>query len=448
MGHGEDATADVEDRAVQRLVLVGKDPQREGTLGQASRRGLVVADEDGEEHHETSVDRGDFATGDGNRRFVHPLQQRAHEYPAERRSNIAFMGTENKSAVVPRRAAALISGGLDSLLAAKVVLDQGVEVEGINFYTGFCVEGHTHAIRKKDASREKRNNALWVAEQLGIKLHIVDVIEEYKDVVLNPKHGYGANLNPCLDCKIFMVNKAITEDVLDRGFDFVITGEVVGQRPKSQRADTMPVIARESGAGDRLLRPLCAHNLPPTLPEREGWVDRDKLYGFHGRDRKPQMALAEAFGFTDYAQPAGGCCFLTDERYSGKLSDLWSTRGVRDYDFDDIMLLKVGRHIRPAPHYKLIVGREQGENNFLSGYRKQFVHLNTVSHTGPLTLIDGEPKGDDLVLAARIAARYSQGRDADMVSVSIHYPSGATEELRVVPLSPMDLEPAWHVGVG
>ena len=160
------------------------------------------------------------------------------------------------------------------------------------------------------------------------------------------------------------------------------------------------------------------------------------------------MALAEAFGFTDYAQPAGGCCFLTDERYSGKLSDLWSTRGVRDYDFDDIMLLKVGRHIRPAPHYKLIVGREQGENNFLSGYRKQFVHLNTVSHTGPLTLIDGEPKGDDLVLAARIAARYSQGRDADMVSVSIHYPSGATEELRVVPLSPMDLEPAWHVGVG
>ena len=356
------------------------------------------------------------------------------------------MEMQDKGVNAPRRAAALISGGLDSLLAAKVVLDQGVDVEGINFFTGFCVEGHTHAIRKKDRSRQKRNNALWVAEQLGIKLHIVDVIDEYKDIVLNPKHGYGANLNPCLDCKIFMVNKALTQDVLDRGFDFVITGEVIGQRPKSQRADTMPIVARESGAGDRLLRPLCALNLPPTLPEREGWVDRDKLFAFHGRDRKPQMALAEAFGFSDYAQPAGGCCFLTDERYAGKLSDLWQARGERDYDFDDIMLLKVGRHIRPAPHYKLIVGREEGENNFLSGYRRQFVHLNTVSHTGPLTLIDGEPTNDDLVLAARIAARYSQGRAADEVSVDVHHPSGATEKLRVAPLLPTELEPAWHVG--
>lgn len=356
------------------------------------------------------------------------------------------MEMHDKKANLPRRAAALISGGLDSMLAAKVVLDQGVDVEGVNFFTGFCVEGHTHAIRKKDRSRQKRNNALWVAEQLGIKLHIVDVIDEYKDIVLNPKHGYGANLNPCLDCKIFMVNKALTQDVLDRGFDFVITGEVIGQRPKSQRADTMPVIARESGAGDRLLRPLCALNLPPTLPEREGWVDRDKLFGFHGRDRKPQMALAESFGFSDYAQPAGGCCFLTDERYAGKLADLWQSRGVRDYDFDDIMLLKVGRHIRPAPHYKLIVGREEGENNFLSGYRWRFVYLDTVSHTGPLTLVDGEPTDADLVLAARIAARYSQGRSASEVSVNVHHPSGARRELRVAPLLPTELEPAWHVG--
>ena len=356
------------------------------------------------------------------------------------------MDMHDKTAYVPKRAAALISGGLDSMLAAKVVLDQGVDVEGINFFTGFCVEGHTHAIRKKDRSRQKRNNALWVAEQLGIKLHIVDVIDEYKDIVLNPKHGYGANLNPCLDCKIFMVNKALTQDVLDRGFDFVVTGEVIGQRPKSQRADTMPVIARESGAGDRLLRPLCALNLPPTLPEREGWVDRDKLFGFHGRDRKPQMALAEAFGFSDYAQPAGGCCFLTDERYAGKLADLWQARGVRDYDFDDIMLLKVGRHIRPAPHYKLIVGREEGENNFLAGYRRRFVHLDTVSHTGPLTLIDGEPTDADLVVAARIAARYSQGRTAAQVSVNVHRPSGVSAELHVAPMLPTELEPAWHVG--
>ena len=347
----------------------------------------------------------------------------------------------------PKRAAALISGGLDSMLAAKVVLDQGVAIEGVNFFTGFCVEGHTHAIRKKAQAKAKRNNALWVAEQLGIKLHIVDVIDEYKDVVLNPKHGYGAHLNPCLDCKIFMVNKALAADVIDSGgFDFVITGEVIGQRPMSQRADTMPVIARESGANDRLLRPLTALNLPPTLPEREGWVDRGKLFGFQGRDRKPQMALAQSFGFTDYAQPAGGCCFLTDEQYAGKLADLWQARAKRDYDFDDIMLLKVGRHIRPAPHYKLIVGREEGENNFLAGYRNRFVHLRTVSHTGPLTLIDGAPNRDDLLLAARIAARYSQGRMAERVQVDVHHPGGVSEALSVAPLPPPELDAAWQVG--
>ena len=132
-----------------------------------------------------------------------------------------------------KKAVALISGGLDSLLAAKLIQQQGVEVEGINFFTGFCVEGHTHAIRSHDRSRPKRNNALWVAEQLGIKLHIIDVIEEYKDVVINPRHGYGANLNPCLDCKIFMVHKA-HDWIKQNGFDFIVTGEVSGQRPKSK----------------------------------------------------------------------------------------------------------------------------------------------------------------------------------------------------------------------
>ena len=179
------------------------------------------------------------------------------------------------------------------MLAARVIKDQGIHVEGINFYTGFCVEGHTHAIRKKDKAKEKRNNALWVAEQVGIKLHIIDVIEEYKDVVLNPRYGYGQHMNPCLDCKIFMVRKAQAWAWMEEnGFDFIITGEVIGQRPKSQRKQTMPIIARDSGAEDRLLRPLCARNLPPTLPEREGWVDRSRLFDFHGRNRKPQIALA------------------------------------------------------------------------------------------------------------------------------------------------------------
>ena len=343
-----------------------------------------------------------------------------------------------------RKAVALISGGLDSLLAARVVQDQGVHVEGINFYTGFCVEGHTHAIRKQDKARPKRNNALWSAEQLGIKLHIVDIIEEYKDVVINPKHGYGANLNPCLDCKIFMVKKA-GEWIEARGFDFIITGEVVGQRPMSQRKDTMPVVARESGAEDRLVRPLCAQNLPATLPEKEGWLDRDKLFGFNGRSRKPQMALARQFGFEDYAQPAGGCCFLTDKQYSVKLSDLWASRGRREYELDDIMLLKVGRHLRPRPNFKIIVGREEGENRFLEGYRKRFTHMLSTSHTGPLVLLDGEDiNNDDLELAARLTARFSQGRDAGLVTVEVHV-GGVMQTMDVVPMPTERIPAAWYL---
>jgi tRNA U34 2-thiouridine synthase MnmA/TrmU len=341
-----------------------------------------------------------------------------------------------------RKAVALISGGLDSLLAAKVVMEQGVHVEGINFFTGFCVEGHTHAIRKKDQKKPKRNNALWVAEQLGIKLHIVDIVEEYKDVVINPKHGYGANLNPCLDCKVFMVHKA-KEWMEQHGFDFIITGEVIGQRPMSQRKDTMPVVQQESGIEDRLLRPLCAKNLPETLPEREGWVNRDQLYDFSGRSRKPQMALAKQFGFTDYAQPAGGCCFLTDEQYSVKLADLWQHRGERRYELDDIMLLKVGRHIRPADNFKVIVAREEGEGKFLQGYRNLYLSLKTTSHAGPLALIEGEVSEADIELAARIIARYSQGRDAGQVEVEVRDKDGATRSLNVVPLKPHELPKDW-----
>jgi hypothetical protein len=283
-----------------------------------------------------------------------------------------------------------------------------------------------------------------VAEQLGIKLHIVDIVDEYKEVLFNPKHGYGANLNPCLDCKIFMVRKAF-EWIRARGFDFIITGEVIGQRPMSQRKDTMPVVAGESGAEDLLLRPLCAKNLPETLPEREGWVDRDKLYGFSGRNRKPQMALAESFGLTDYAQPAGGCCFLTDQQYSKKLADLWQARGSKQYEMDDIMLLKVGRHLRPAPHFKLIIAREEGEAKFLQGYRKQFISLKTTSHGGPLALIDGEPNADEIELAARLVARYSQGRDAELVDLELTDLQGETRQLSVTPIQPHEIPQEWFI---
>ncbi|MCG8428887.1 MAG: tRNA (5-methylaminomethyl-2-thiouridylate)-methyltransferase [Chromatiales bacterium] len=342
------------------------------------------------------------------------------------------------------KAVALISGGLDSLLAAKVIQEQGVHVEGINFFTGFCVEGHTHAIRKKDKAKPKRNNALWVAEQLGIKLHIIDIVEEYKQVVFNPKHGYGANLNPCLDCKIFMVQKA-KEWIAENGFDFIITGEVIGQRPMSQRKDTMPVVSRESGADELLLRPLCAKNLPETKPEREGWVKRDALHDFSGRTRKPQMALAKQFQIEDYAQPAGGCCFLTDAQYSSKLADLWEARGSKQYEMDDIMLLKVGRHMRPRPNFKVIISREEGEGNFLQGYRKQFVSIKTTSHAGPLALVDGEVSSDDLYLAAQLVARYSQGKMAEQVELEITDREGNVEQVAVKPLSPSEIPEEWHL---
>ncbi|CBL44322.1 predicted thiamine biosynthesis protein [gamma proteobacterium HdN1] len=352
---------------------------------------------------------------------------------------------------IQRKAIALVSGGLDSMLAVRAMQEQGIHVEGVNFFTGFCVEGHTHAIRKQDQEKQKRNNALWVAERLGIKLHIEDISEEYKDVVLNPRYGYGAHMNPCLDCKIFMVGKAnamlnrARELVADGGFDFIITGEVIGQRPKSQRKDTMPLIARESGAEDRIVRPLCGKNLPATLPEREGWIQRELMYDFSGRNRKPQIALAEKWGLDDYAQPAGGCCFLTDESYSRKLGDLWQARGHREYELDDIMLLKVGRHIRPAPNYKLIVSREEGENNFMEGYRKQFHTLRPISHGGPLTLVDGTPTDDDLLFAARVAARFSQGKHADTMTFQIEPKGGTAFVVSIVPIRPEDFDPKWHI---
>ena len=345
----------------------------------------------------------------------------------------------------PRKAVALISGGLDSMLAARLMLEQGIHVEGINFFTGFCVEGHTHAIRKHEGAKPKRNNALWVAEQLGIKLHIVDVVDDYKDVVLNPRHGYGAHLNPCLDCKGFMVGQA-HRWMEENGFDFIITGEVLGQRPMSQRRDTFPIIARESGAGDRLLRPLCAQLLPPTLPEREGWVDREKLLGFNGRSRKPQMALAAEFDIQEYAQPAGGCCFLTDPNYTRKLQDLWQTRGDKKYELDDIMLLKVGRHLRPRPHFKLIIGREEGENNFLEGYRWRYTHLRPMSHHGSFAIVDGALNQEgDVELAARLLARFSQGRDTQSVRIRVGEQDGASYELDVTPMSTDEIAQEWYL---
>lgn len=345
---------------------------------------------------------------------------------------------------IQRRAVALLSGGLDSMLAVKIVQQQGIYVEGLNFFTGFCVEGHTHAIRNQDNKLPKRNNALWAAEQLGIKLHFIDIVDEYKRVVINPKHGYGSNINPCMDCKIFMIGKAM-QWLQENGFDFIITGEVIGQRPMTQNKYKLPIIAKQSGADDLLVRPLCAKNLAPTLPEREGWLNREQLYSITGRSRKPQFDMAAQFGFADFAQPAGGCCFLTDAYYTKKLIDLWQSRGHRDYELDDIMLLKVGRHIRPKQHFKLIVARDEGESRFLQGYQKEFISLQATSHKGSLTLVDGKPAQDDLTLIAQIVARYGQGKHEQQVTVALTQLDGSAQILTVQPFQDDQLLAHWQI---
>jgi len=157
------------------------------------------------------------------------------------------------------------------------------------------------------------------------------------------------------------------------------------------------------------------------------------------------MAMAEQFGFDDYAQPAGGCCFLTDKYYSAKLVDLWKSQGSKDYELDDVMLLKVGRHIRPQANFKLIVAREEGEGRFLHGYKKDFISMNCSSHPGPLVLLDGSPSAEDLYLAARITARYSQGRDAEQVDIIVANPDGSERTLQVKPLKKEEMLKEWHI---
>lgn len=326
------------------------------------------------------------------------------------------------------RAVVLISGGLDSLLAAKIVIDQGVHVEGLNFIIGF---------------EDKNNPAVKVAEQLGIKLHVIDIIDEFKTIIANPRHGYGTCLNPCLDCKILMIKKA-KQWLEQNGFDFIITGEVVGQRPKSQRRDTMLIVAKESGAEDLLLRPLCAKNSPLTLPEHKGWVKRELLYSFNGRSRKPQIELAKQLGIINYPQPAGGC-LLTDRNFCDRLLDLWRYRGAKDYSKTDLDLLKIGRHLRPKDNFKIIVGRNEIENKVLEKHCKGYTHLYPLSHLGPLAILHGDFSSNDINLAARIVARFSKGREAKQVQIQVIISEDDSQVISIEPISADKIPKEWYV---
>ena len=312
------------------------------------------------------------------------------------------------------KAVGLLSGGLDSTLAARIIKEQGVEVDAVNFYTGFCIVEHRRKMGK--AGRGGRNEALRAGADIGVSVDIVDIFDEYLSVVAHPKFGYGSAINPCIDCRIFMLKNA-RQRMESTGAKFVFTGEVLGQRPMSQHKNQLRLIEKESGLEDLLLRPLSAKVLPPTLPETEGWVDREKLYGISGRGRKEQFVLAEKYGIVDYPQPAGGCCFLTDKNYAAKLKDLYTKKGKDSVSKEDIILLKVGRHFRISDAAKVIVGRDEGENNFLKNYAYNRWAFEALDFEGPLTLAEGELSIDEIRTVAEITARFSDGKHQNVIRV-------------------------------
>lgn len=331
------------------------------------------------------------------------------------------------------RALGLLSGGLDSTLAARIMQEQGVEVLGLHFSTGFCLaDRHRMLGNRSNPDKPYRNEALRAGADLSVPIEIIDIKDEYlPQVVLNPKYGYGSGMNPCIDCRIFMLQK--TKQIMeDRGYHFVFTGEVLGQRPMSQRRPPLNDVAEESGLGRLLLRPLSARLLEESIPEERGWVDRDRLYDISGRSRKRQMELADELGIIDYPQPAGGCCFLPDENYARKLKDFLAHRGT-DVTPDDMMLLKVGRHFRLSGEVKMVVGRDEGENAYLHRFTDGRAQVWVDEFPSPLTLVEGEVTAADLEAACRITARYSDGRNEP--SVPVRWKVGDDEgQLSVAPL--------------
>ena len=322
----------------------------------------------------------------------------------------------------PIKALGMLSGGLDSTLAAKVLLDLGIEVEGINFSTGFCVTEHTRNFKDETKTPIRANEALRLGVDLNFKVSIVDISKNYLPVVTDPKYGYGSNMNPCIDCRVFMLRR-MRELMDEKGAQFVFTGEVLGQRPMSQHRQAMRTIERESGLEGLILRPLSAQLLEPTTPEKLGWVDREKLLALTGRSRKPQIELAQKLGLEDYPQPAGGCCFLADPQYSKRLKDFFAYNDKHDLGHETVLLLKVGRHLRISEKLKVIIGRNEKENNFLRAYEKGRHAFEVLTHPAANMLceVKGELTLDETGLLASIAARYSDTAPDALVAVQHRY---------------------------
>jgi len=292
------------------------------------------------------------------------------------------------------KAIALISGGLDGILAAKLIKDQGIEVIAVYFRIPF--------------SRENRNLSVEELKQicsdnLGAELKIVDISNEFLDLLIDPKYGFGANMNPCIDCKILMLRKA-GELMLESKAEFVVTGEVLGQRPMSQRRDVFRLMDKDSRLEGLVLRPLSAGLLDETIPEQECWVNREALLAHNGRSRKLQIRLAGEYGIKNYAA-AGGGCLLTEKLFVKKIRDLVIHK---EFNRDNVELLKIGRHFRISDTAKFIVGRDEEENKRLAGLagEQDYLFLPVEDFAGPSCLARGNLTPQLINLCAKIASYY------------------------------------------
>jgi tRNA U34 2-thiouridine synthase MnmA/TrmU len=323
------------------------------------------------------------------------------------------------------KAVALFSGGLDSILAVKLIQEQGIEVKGVNFKTPFF----------------GLDEVLIVTKGLDMDLEIIDITKEILGILENPLHGFGKNMNPCIDCHALMFKKA-GEYMTKIGASFILSGEVLGERPMSQNRNSLSLIERESGLEGRILRPLSALLLPETIPEKEGLVNKNKLLNISGRSRKRQMELAAKINLKDYPSPAGGCK-LTEPEFSKRLRDLFSQE---KYSLEEIDLLKLGRHFRLNRDIKLVVGRNKEENERLKDFFQEGDFLFKAKNLkGPISLIKKGIKlnNDFIDKSCQVTARYCDRNKEEDEEVYINYYS-ASEELaktrKVKPLREEELE--------